>query len=574
MVEDGRWLGWLRDGLYGLLAPVFCQARSRLAAFAYVGALLAEPGDRRSCWQLAEAAGHAAPRRMQALLAEHAWDWKAALAGLQRFIVDHLGDPAAILVLDETAELKKGQMTVGVARQHAGITGQVENCQTVVFMAYVTARAHALFDFRLYLPKQWCKDSGRREQAKVPGEVEFKTKTEQGTEMVTDAVAAGTPFGWAAGDEVYGRSRKLREACEDAGKGYVFAVPVNFKVRLPSGRRATVASLARLIPAAAWEIRSCGRGCKGHRDYDWAWAATSSPTHHVLIRRSLADPSELAFFYCHAPAGRPVSLPALISVAGKRWPVEECHQQAKGQAGLDQHQVRLWHSFHRHTVLSMCALALLAVAAARPAQPIPLSDPPDAGAQPQSWQDTGILPSRADEPPPQDPGLIKVSAPRSPAPPAPGHRPHDRRRPPARLRLVTLATTTPGPRPLPPLPGPAQGSASMNQDHITNPDCNTGGPRIGRFGDQRSDRAGGGPASAAGDRLRHLEGKPAGQGGLAGDRRAGQRAIRRGPVRCPQMARPALQSPSPHPEALAAAEEALGIWRELAAEPGHRAGLA
>ena len=82
-----------------------------------------------------------------------------------------------------------------------------------------------------------------------------------------------------------------------------------------------------------------------------------------------ADPSELAFFYCHAPAGRPVSLPALIKVAGKRWPVEECHQQAKGQAGLDQHQVRLWHSFHRHTVLSMCALALLAVAAARPRRP-------------------------------------------------------------------------------------------------------------------------------------------------------------------------------------------------------------
>jgi hypothetical protein len=93
---------------------------------------------------------------MQALLAEHAWDWTAALAALQRFILAGLGDPEAIVVLDETAELKKGTATVGVGRQHAGITGQVENCQTVVFAAYVTARAHALFDFRLYLPKQWC----------------------------------------------------------------------------------------------------------------------------------------------------------------------------------------------------------------------------------------------------------------------------------------------------------------------------------------------------------------------------------------------------------------------------------
>src|SRR5206468_5396072 len=130
-VDDGRWLRSLRDELRALLAPVFCQARSRLAAFGYVDALLAGPGDRRSCWQLAETAGHATPRRLQALLAEHAWDWAAALAGLQRFIVAHLGDPEAIVVLDETAELKKGVRTVGVGRQHAGITGQVENCQNV-----------------------------------------------------------------------------------------------------------------------------------------------------------------------------------------------------------------------------------------------------------------------------------------------------------------------------------------------------------------------------------------------------------------------------------------------------------
>ncbi len=112
IVGDGRWLGGLQDELCALLASVFAQARSRLAAFGYIGALLAEPGDRRSCWQLAEAAGHATPRRMQALLAEHAWDWKAALGAVQRFVLDHLGDPGAVLVIDETAELKKGEMTV------------------------------------------------------------------------------------------------------------------------------------------------------------------------------------------------------------------------------------------------------------------------------------------------------------------------------------------------------------------------------------------------------------------------------------------------------------------------------
>jgi SRSO17 transposase len=153
----------------------------------------------------------------------------------------------------------------------------------------------------------------------------FATKPALGTAMITGAAAAGVPFAWAAADEVYGRSSKLREACEKEKKGYVVAVPVSFTVTLPSGRKTTVAAAARLVPAAAWETRSCGPGCKGHRDYAWAWAATASPRHQVLIRRSLSDPDDLAFFYCHVPAGRPVTLAILVKVAGLRWPVEVGH---------------------------------------------------------------------------------------------------------------------------------------------------------------------------------------------------------------------------------------------------------
>jgi SRSO17 transposase len=311
-------------------------------------------------------------------------------------------------------------MSVGVARQHAGITGQIGNCQTVVFCAYVTARAHALFNFRLCLPKQWCADRRRRERAQVPDGTVFATKTEQGTAMITDAVAGGVPFSWVAGDEVHGRSSKLRAACQDAGKGYVLAVPVSFTITTPGRRKTTAAALARLVPARCWETRSCGRGCKGHRDYEWALAATSSPRYWLLIRRKISDPAGLAFFYCHAPAL--VSLSILIKVAGKRWPVEECFQQGKGQAGLDQHQLRLWHSFHRHTVLSMCALALLAVATARPpGTPAPwatgTATAPQAGPgtattdQPEHWHDTGRLPARPGEKPPRDIGLIRVTVP-------------------------------------------------------------------------------------------------------------------------------------------------------------------
>ena len=226
-------------------------------------------------------------------------------------------------------EARRWRECAGVARQHAGITGQVENCQTVVFAAYVTARAHALLDFRLYLPKAWCADQARRDKAHVPEDTAFTTKPDLGAQMIAGAAGTGIPFAWVAADEVYGRSSRLRRACEEAGKGYVLAAPANFTVTLPSGRKATAAAVAAMVPQTAWETRSCGGGRKGHRDYAWAWAGTASPRHWLLIRRSLSDPSDLAFFYCHAPEGLPVSLPVLIRTAGRRWPLKNASSRKR-----------------------------------------------------------------------------------------------------------------------------------------------------------------------------------------------------------------------------------------------------
>jgi hypothetical protein len=114
------------------------------------------------------------------------------------------------------------------------------------------------------------------------------------------------------------------------------------------------------------------------------------------------------------PPGRLATLTALVAVTGKRWPAGEFDQQGKGQTGLDQHQVRLWHSFRRHTVLSMCARALLAVAAVRPAPA-----PPPGGTfavagcagQPPAWRDTGKLPAAPASRPPAGCGMVKVSVP-------------------------------------------------------------------------------------------------------------------------------------------------------------------
>ena len=162
-------------------------------------------------------------------------------------------------------------------------------------------------------------------------------------------------------------------------------------------------------------------------------------------------------------AGPAATLTALVTVTGKRWSAEECHQQGKGQTGLDQHQVRLWCSFCRHTMLSMCAQALLAVAAARPA-PAP---PPD-----------GTLADR----PPADPGHGRDQRPRGPPPGPPRRRAHDPRHPRGRLCLVTMKTPSPGTRPLAPLPRPPQRSCpppvtrrrQKGGRHVTNRDCSTG----------------------------------------------------------------------------------------------------
>jgi hypothetical protein len=327
-----------------------------------------------------------------------------------------------------------------------------------------------LFDFRLYLPRSWCEDESRRERAHVPADVEFATQTELGTQMITGAIGAGARFGWAAAGEVDGRSSKLRAAREQAGKGYVLAVPCDFKVALhPRRGKVRADAAARRVPAAGWETRSCGHGCKGHRDCQWAWLATALPRHYLLLRRSIADPSELAYFYCHAPAGRPASLAVLISVAGRRWPVEECHQQAKGQAGPGHHQVRLWQSFHRHIVLSMCALALLAIAAARPA-----AAPRPAAALSRTLQrpsqQTGPAPgsSRPAQTSrhPKTPAWSRSASPKPP-PAAPGHHTDDRCRPPGRPRLAPLAAA-PGPRPISPLPGKAPSLPGMNHDQVAN----------------------------------------------------------------------------------------------------------
>ena len=319
---------------------------------------------------------------LQHLLARASWDADAVRDDLRGYVATAFGDEQAVLVVDETGDLKKGSQSVGVQRQYTGTAGRIENAQVAVYLNYAAPRGHALIDRALYVPKSWAGDQGRREQAGMPEEVAFATKPALAAAMIERAVQAGTPAAWVAGDEVYGADPRLRAKVRELGLGYVLQVAANRRVRTHAGPMRVDAIAALLADDQPWQTYSCGRGAKGHRDYAWAWAAIlpdpgdADPdgvtgTHHLLIRRTRSS-GELAHLRCWTP--RPTSLVQLVRVAGQRWRIEESFQSAKGLVGLDQHQVRRWTSWHRWTTLAMLAHAFLAVATATERDHAPTPD--------------------------------------------------------------------------------------------------------------------------------------------------------------------------------------------------------
>ncbi|MEV0424850.1 IS701 family transposase [Streptosporangium canum] len=350
------------DELTGRIAGRFSRAEPRRRAKAMLAGLLAEL-PRKNCWTLAEHAGDTTPDGMQHLLSRAVWDADAVRDDLRDYVVEHLGHTGAVLVVDETGDLKKGSGTVGVRRQYTGTAGRIENSQVAVFLAYATDAGHAFIDRELYLPQVWTADTDRCRAAGVPEDRAFATKGELATRMVTRALDAGVGAYWVAGDEVYGQSPHLRAELQERQVGYVFAVASSHRVTTGVGADRADQVIFDL-PERAWQRLSAGQGAKGHRYYDWALVKIDpkQPGRHWLLIRRNRRTGELAFYRCYAPG--PVSLPVLVQVAGRRWTIEECFQTGKGLTGLDEHQVRRWRSWYRWTTLSMLAHAFLAAVAA------------------------------------------------------------------------------------------------------------------------------------------------------------------------------------------------------------------
>jgi SRSO17 transposase len=384
----------LDELMMGGLAGCFARVEPRRQARKYVTGLLSDL-PRKNCWALAEQAGDATPDRMQRLLERAAWDACEVMRAVRTFAVRYLGDPAdAVLVIDESGQEKAGCHTAGVKRQYLGCAGRVANGINVVYASYAAPSGHAVVSARLYVPSDWADDSGRRAAAGIPKDLTFKTKPQLAAEMIKQVLAEGRCPPWVTGGEVYGRDAKLRTFLEERRTGYVLKIPCSFRITLPTGQKIRADHAARLVPARAWQTASAGHGSKGERDYGWAWLATASAHHHLLIRRRLTDPADRAYFSCHVPAGRACSFTPLVRVAGRRWPVEEDFRLGKSDFGLADSQVRRYTALCRHLALAMAALAVCATTAALArSHTSTLTHPPTS----------------PDDPPPEKPGLIPLT---------------------------------------------------------------------------------------------------------------------------------------------------------------------
>jgi SRSO17 transposase len=372
MLSAGTVARWTRqlDALHERIARHFVRPEPRRRGRAYLETVLGG-AERRNGWQLAEAAGEATPYGMQRLIASASWDADAVRDDLRVYVVEHLGDPGGVLIVDETGFLKKGDQSAGVQRQYSGTAGRIDNCQVGGVLAYASARGHAFLDRELYLPAEWCADRPRGRVAGVPDAVPFRTKPALAREMLERALDAGVPAAWVTADEVYGGHRRLRIWLEERGQPFVLAVKASeplFYFGIPGRSQPQAATIAAALPPDAWHVLSAGAGSKGPRAYRWAWTELSRigwpGWRHALLVRERLTPNERgeyerAYYVVFAPGA--AMLADVVRVAGARWAIEQGFESAKQEVGLDEYEVRKYDGWYRYITLALFAHAFLAV---------------------------------------------------------------------------------------------------------------------------------------------------------------------------------------------------------------------
>jgi SRSO17 transposase len=361
-----------------------CCREQRTNAHHYVSGLLSDLKSKD-----AESIAYLHDRERQGLqkfIGQASWDHSPLVAELARQVGQTLGGPGGVLVFDPSAFVKQGKKSVGVQRQWCGRLGKVENCQVGVFLGYVSHQGHALVDSRLYLPKEWSKDKGRRKEAGVPEEVRFATRHELALSML-DEHGGSLPHRWVAGDDEMGRSSWFRQQLRQRGERYLLAVPGNTLVRdlVPAdppysgqGRRKRTPFVRADEWRAAlaeddWQTVEVRDGEKGPLVTEVAWTLVQARTEGkvsdvaeslLVFREEQGDGSwKHDYLLSNEVASNPPEEMAWVYKAEHR--IEESIKQAKGEAGLADYQVRTWEGWHHHVCLSLLASWFLSEEARR-----------------------------------------------------------------------------------------------------------------------------------------------------------------------------------------------------------------
>jgi SRSO17 transposase len=326
-------------------------------------------------------------RSLQAFIGESPWRTAPIRKRHQQLVAQTLGEDDAVILVDESGMPKQGRHSVGVAPQYCGALGKVANCQVGVFVGYASRKGYTLLDGQLFVPEDWFADqhAALRQAVGLPPDLTFQTKPQLAVQLVRAIVAEKTvPARWVAADALYGDSPAFRDDIAALGLWYFTEVacstliwrrhpavmvppwsgrgrkPSKQRLKTPTNRSYRVDELLWRLPKTAWVRGTIKEGSKGPIVCDFAFVRITAarqglpgPRLWLIIRRNLASPNEVKYYFSNAPED--IEALELVRMSGMRWPVELSFEEGKDELGMDQYETRSWLGWHHHMVLVMLA---------------------------------------------------------------------------------------------------------------------------------------------------------------------------------------------------------------------------
>jgi SRSO17 transposase len=375
------------EGFHEIFNDCFHRSESRAHFLKYMVGQFSEL-ERKSIEPIALNVKEGKVRAMQRFVSDAEWDNDKILYKYRNMVNEDMGDNDGVLIIDESGFQKKGNDSVGVAKQYCGNIGKVENCQVGVFAAYASPKGYSLVDKRLFMPEKWFTEDyeTKRKKCNVPANLSFKTKPQLAVDMFQKLFNENVlPFKYVLADSLYGASPEFIEAVEKCvGMTYFVSIPsdtqcwlnmpilrekqykykgeIRTKTILEKTEKKPIKAndLAKNINNFFWYKRKVSEGAKGPIEYEFTkrqvvLAKNGLPEKTVwLIIKRTVEPDPVYFYYI---SNAPVSskLPTFVWLSGLRWAIEQCFEETKSELGMDHYEVRKHGGWNHHILTCMMA---------------------------------------------------------------------------------------------------------------------------------------------------------------------------------------------------------------------------